>query len=206
MSETTPLKDKFKNAQTVTSLEDADRILAVDTNGNLKKITRGRVANPLVSTGTIKSPQWVRFALFDNTSGHALLSFQSDWNINAGIHLIVDSILHSHSLSYNKIAVLSRLVHQASTVLSKLRVVIKKNAICYLDVYYSPSASNSFSVRLIAGGITMLASPIFNAEIPDGYTAREFSLATVSESAEIVGGGKSLCFNKLRNLAERRGA
>ena len=204
MSATVSLKDKLKSAQTVTSLENADRILAVDTNGNLKKIDRGRVANPSVSSGNISSPQWVRFASFA-TLDYALLFFQSNWNNNPGVHLIVDAILHSHALDYNKFAVLSRLVNASTTVLTKLRVVIKKNDTCYLDVYYSPSAANSFSVRLIAGGIKMLASPIFNAEIPDGYTAREFSLATVSESAEIVvGGGNYLPFNRLRNKQERR--
>ena len=187
MSTSRTLKDKLKNAQAVTSLESSDRILAADANGNLKKITRERVANPFVSSGSISSPQWVRFASFGGL-GSALLFFQSDWNNNPGMHLIVDAILHSHALNYNKIAVLSRLVNTTSTVLAKLRVVIKRDATCYLDVYYSPSTANTFSVRLIAGGITMLASPIFNAEIPDGYTAREFSLATVSGSAEIVGG------------------
>lgn len=189
MSASTPLKDVLKGAREVTSLASTDRVLAFDANGNPKKISRARVANPSVSSGSLSSVQWVRIATF-TTGCAALLSFNSTWNNDPGLHLIVDAILHSYSLSYCKFAVLSRLSNSTSNVLSKLRVVVKKTDTCYIDVLYNAAGANSFSVSLLVGhNVSMLESPILNAEIPEGYSVREFSLATVSQSAEIVGGG-----------------
>ena len=189
MSETTKLNEVFKASTEVTSLGSNDRVLAVDANGNTKRITRSRAANPMVSSGTLSTAQWVRFASF-TPSAAALLFFNSSWNVNPGLHMIVDVILHPHNLAYNHVAVLSRLSNTNSNVLSKLRVVINRNSTSYLDVYYNPSGNNTFNIALICGqNVTMLDAPILDAQVPDGFTVREFSLATVSDSAEIVGGG-----------------
>ena len=164
--------------------------MAFDSNGNPKKIARIRVANPYVTSGSISSAQWVRVATFTN-NGAAMLSLNSSWNNNPGLHLIVDMILHSHSLSYNKVAVLSRLSNTSSTVLSKLRLVVKRDSTCYIDVCYDADKSNSFSVTLMVGhNVSMLEAPVLDAEIPEGYSTREFDLSTVSDSAGIVGGVK----------------
>lgn len=188
MSGTKLLKDKFKDAPTVTSLESTDRIVAVDGNGELKRITQERVSNPL-SEVLVLSPQWIRIGEFSNNA-YALLSISTTWNAVSGIHLLVDMILHTHNVAYNQVAVLSRLRHSPTTVVSKIRVLIKRDSTSYVDVYYNANGNSTLISKLISGrAFAMYATPILNAQIPEGYVAREFSLATVSESAEIVGGG-----------------
>ncbi|MDE6794107.1 MAG: hypothetical protein K2J63_02245 [Muribaculaceae bacterium] len=198
MSKTKEMKDVFKDAQVVTSLGSSDRLMVVDANGNPKRISQNDATRQAVSLRPGTS-QWIRVAKFTETAA-AILELTTQWSNVSGSRVLVAVILHSHSEFYNKIKILSCLLNSGSTVaaLTKLRVLIKKSAECYLEVYYAPSAANPVSVELIAPFNMSIVTPVVNPTIPEGYAVKEFDLTAV------VGGGKSLCFNQLRNLAERR--
>ena len=175
MSTPTLLPAILKAAPGVTSLATGDRILSVDANGNPQKISRLQVATPSISA-TLDTPQWVRVASF--MAGAALISISTTWSHNPGIRLLVDLILHANSPSYNNAAVLSRLVNSGTSVINKLRVVVKNQSTSYLDIWYNASGSNKIGVNLIDcfNNVSLLPAMELDAQIPDGYTAKEFSL------------------------------
>ena len=198
MSTPTLLSSILKDAPAVTSLATTDRILSVDANGNPQRISRLQVATPRL-TATLSSPQWVRVASFSD-SASALISISSHWNNNAGIRLLVEMILHPNSPNYNNIAVLSRLSHYSTSVITKLRTVTKAASLCYLDIWYQASARNSFAAHLLdTYNLNFLSDMELDAQIPDGYTAKEFSLTQA-----VWGGGKPLFHNDLQFYKERR--
>ena len=200
MSTPTTLNNVLKGATEVTHLESTDRILALANDGTPKKITRLQVATPSLSASNMSSPQWIRIASF--SAGAALISINTGWNNNPGIRLLVDMILHSNSESYNSITVLSRLFNAGTTVIPKLRVVRKSGALCYLDIYYNSSKANSFGVHLIDSynNFNMLPEMVLDAQIPDGYTAKEFDLSAASW------GGVNRYITTVYNSAKKGGA
>ena len=199
MSEPVLLPAIFKGATEVTTLASTDRILAVDSNGNPVKAT----ANTLLGgyrSGNQDTAQWIRFAKFSN-AGAALLVLQTSWSYNPGERLLIDLLVHPHNTGYCKCTVLSKMVNSgASNVISKLRFVLKRNAECYIDFYYASNQRNDFSCRLIAPNELTLIPFEKDAQIPDGYTAREVDLTQIA----FGGGGKTLFTNVLRNYRDRR--
>ena len=175
MSTPTLLPAIFKGAPEVTSLASTDRFLTVDANGNPQKITR---VNAIGGHRTLRiaGPQWVRIAKFSSV-GYALLTLFSEWGTTAGQKSLLDVMVHPHASSYCKCTVLSKMHNSGSlAVFSKIRFVVKRESMCYIDAYYTRSDSNQIRCSL-AGNVSLeLVDIETNAEIPDGYSATEVDI------------------------------
>lgn len=183
MSDVKKLGDVLKTSSEVSSLESTDRVLAVDANGNPKRITRTRLVSPYVYFNNISTPQWVRVAKFSSGSC-ALIKIFSTWHNVPGNNILVDMLLHPNARQYNSVTVLSRMRNSANNMLQKLRVVRKSTSECYIDLYYNSNTAELVYIFLIQGqGITLL-TPEGNASIPEGYADVEFDISTV-----LSGGG-----------------
>ena len=206
MSASTPLKDVLKGAREVTSLASTDRVLAFDSNGDPSKISPARLTRRMLEAVSFDHKQWVRIGSC-SSMGSAFFSISTVWSSIPGVHLLVDMILHPNNTQYNKVAVLSRLCHSNSTVIDRIRVVCKKSSPVYVDIHFNGDVAHSVFIELL-GSRNFSLLPEFepDAQVPEGFSVGEFSLATVSESADIIGGGNCLPFNRLRNRRERRAA
>ena len=174
MSEGIKLPDVLKGATEATSLSSTDRLVAFGSDGELKKITKANAVKKQAYIYGISSPQWVRFASFGGSVG-ALIAIESIWHNVPGNRILIDCFLHPDSLSYNSITTLSQMANSANKLLKKCRVVIKRNSVCYFDIYYDTTSQEKVFVKVVQGEyFTTLAEPIAGAEIPEGYTAKEF--------------------------------
>lgn len=174
MSEGIKLPDVLKGATEATSLVTTDRLVAFGSNGELKKITIANAVKKRAYIYGISSPQWVRVASFGGSVG-ALIAIESSWHNVPGNRILIDCFLHPNSLSYNSITTLSQMANSANKLLNKCRVVVKKNSVCYFDIYYDATSQEQVFVKVVQGEyFTTLAEPIAGAEIPEGYTAKEF--------------------------------
>ncbi len=199
MSDGIKLPDVLKGATEVTSLSSTDRLVAFGSNGELKKITKANAVKKQAYIHGISSPQWVRVASFGGSVG-ALIAIESIWHNVPGNRILIDCFLHPDSISYNSITTLSQMANAANRLLKKCRVVVKRNSVCYFDIYYDATSQEQVFVKVVQGEyFSTLAEPIAGAEIPEGYTAKEFVF-----SENFGGGGKTLSLNLLCNLEERR--
>lgn len=198
MSDGIKLPDVLKGATEVTSLSSTDRLVAFGSNGELKKITKANAVKKQAYIHGISSPQWVRVASFGGSVG-ALIAIESIWHNVPGNRILIDCFLHPDSINYNSITTLSQMANAANRLLKKCRVVVKRNSVCYFDIYYDSTSQEQVFVKVMQGEyFSTLAEPIAGAEIPEGYTAKEFVFS------ENFGGGKTLSLNLLCNLEERR--
>ncbi len=95
--------------------------------------------------------------------------------------MLIDCILNPSDVVYNDAVLLTRLSNAPSTLFSKLRFVAKNNATCYIDVYYNVNNHNPFTIMLVAGvNVTILDTLIPNAQIPEGYSVKEFDLTSTA--------------------------
>lgn len=199
MSEGMPITDFFKSSPEVTSLASTDRILAIGSNGEPKKISRAKVKDNVINFEP-SAPQWIRIGKF--VSGAVVtLSIFSKWETTPGFRVLVDLILHANSPSYNFATVLSKMSHAKSSVFTKLRVVTKTSTVSYVDIYYNGNGNNGGSVASFNDMNFDLLTPEMDAQIPDGYNVKEFDLTQTA-----WGGGKRLFFNRLQFHTERRWA
>lgn len=179
MSDVKKLSDVFKASSEVTSLESTDRVLAIDANGNPKRIRRDRIATPYVFFNDISTPQWVRIGKF-TSSACALIKIFSIWNNIPGNNILVDMLLHPNNAQYNAATVLSRMRNAGNSLLPKLRVVRKHTSESYIDLYYNGNTAELVYIYLIHNQNVTLLTPEPDAQIPEGYTAVEFDISTVS--------------------------
>lgn len=193
---TKELSQVYKDAQAVTSLESSDSILVVDNNGDQKRISR----YSLVSQGSQISQQvsagesgWLRIAQVSyNSCG--IIKVAINWGSTppAVIFFAYSVHVNGHYL----VKCISRLA--VTNMFSKIRIVKKASASGYIDVYAPITSGHTFNFSLLASTSTSLTpGTSTDATVPDGYDSVEFTSANWR-------GGKSLPFNKLRNLAERR--
>lgn len=197
MSEGIKLPDVLKGATEVTSLSSTDRLVAFGSNGELKKITKANAVKKQAYIHGISSPQWVRVASFGGSVG-ALIAIESTWHNVPGNRILIDCFLHPDSISYNSITTLSQMANAANRLLKKCRVVVKRNSVCYFDIYYDATSQEQVFVKVMQGEyFSTLAEPIAGAEIPEGYTAKEFVFS------ENFRGGKTLRVNQLQNTERR---
>lgn len=198
MSLTKTLKDKFKNAQAVTSLASTDRVMMIDPNGGLRKISpeeldrNGKHAQGQVEAG---SSGWLRIAKV-NYDSNGIIKISKAWGATTPKFLLLCYLCHVNGVQ--KVSIMAFL-GDGGTILSKARIVYKANTDGYLDVYAPIPSRESFYVDLLGGMNTTLSlGSNTNAVVPEGFSVKEFS------NLASVGGGKLLPFNQLRNLAERR--
>lgn len=174
MSDGIKLPDVLKGATEVTSLSSTDRLVAFGSNGELKKITKANAVKKQAYIHGISSPQWVRVASFGGSVG-ALIAIESIWHNVPGNRILIDCFLHPDSINYNSITTLSQMANAANCLLKKCRVVVKRNSVCYFDIYYDATSQEQVFVKVVQGEyFSTLAEPIAGAEIPEGYTAKEF--------------------------------
>ncbi len=175
---TVSLNDVLKGAQEVTALAANDRILAINTDGNPRKISRSnldsdrflRVEFPI----SIKSG-WIRIGRFDG-QGDTLLYCGTIWGGATPTTILLSAVAH-----INGGAVVNRVVNLLkSDVFTKARLVKKSNDRIYLDLYFSLRPS-SLSINRIAGDFA-LAESVFNPTIETSDTVWESNFG---------GGGKS---------------
>lgn len=171
---------KINEAPVITSLPTGTYLMAIDANGQLARITKANATKDY-TTITPSKQQWIRIASFTSPGG-ALLAITSVWNNNPGVRILADCQLHPHSVNYNGITVLSRLINSSAgaTFLLKCRVVVARDKMCYLDLYYNSSMANTIYFRAANPiGFTLLNPPEQDAQILEGYTVKEFDISTV---------------------------
>lgn len=196
MSEPKTLADVLKSSPEVTSLASADRLLAVDANGNPERIRRTKLISKSNSIG-VDSPQWIR--LFSFTTSYLFFQLASSFYNNPGNSILIHALLNRDSQDYCNVEIISHLKNLPNGVFSKMRVLRKdSDSPAYMDVYYTPTKYNNVFLAIMpgVGDPEPLLEP--NASIPSGYSVKEFDMA--------VRGGKTLRVNQLRRVAERRAA
>ena len=204
MSDVRTLADKLKAAQEVASLASTDRLMAVDAEGNLK-----RIGQSLGRLKDIQSPQgtWMRigYGAGGGVSSSVLFLIAQSWsNDLPGSALIAVSMSAADWGANNnpQVRVLSSI---NISRFSKIRILVPSAStsgkVSYIDIYQnSRNPKNTIS---IVGSLNFTADVSANAEIPEGYTAIERDLASCVLAVN-SGGGKTLSFNQLCNFAERR--
>ena len=180
MSEPIILNNILKGSTESSSLASSDRILAVDSNGDIKRVSRSNLINQdtyLQSTISPGESNWLRVAeLPANASG--ILKISIDWGGIMPAMIVLSVMAHCNSNSACRMQCISRL--SSSSVFSKARIVRKANTTCYLDIYAPlSSASERFKFSLVASNLmTLQVGSSTDATIPDGYTAIEFDFTT----------------------------
>ena len=196
MSESKTLADVLKGAPEVTSLASADRILAVDANGNQKKISKGHLRNEGIMTSKLVAKGdsgWLRIANLSANSS-AIVKISVAWGSIMPAMVLFGFFFHPNGGCNIK----PNILMSSSSVLDSARFVRKRNSLGYLDIKVPITATENFSVEIIAPvGVTLTVGDATDAAIPEGFNTEEYSL---------VGGGKTLRFNQLRRVAERRAA
>ena len=161
-------------APELTSLAATDRLLATDANGSIRRISRDNLV-ALTKKGNASSPQWIR--LFEYTGSYVFFQLASNFFNNPGNSILVHAILLRDSLDYSHIEILSHLKHVGNYVFQKMRIVQKdKYSPAYLDVYYSSDKYNNIYLSIFPG--VSMPTPLLenNAEIPAGYSTKEFGM------------------------------
>lgn len=193
MSEAITLSDLLKTSQQVTSLANPDSLVAVDQNGNPKRISKTDLTRD-VKSGDATSPQWIRLFEMQNT-GTAIFEFSANYNHNAPSSYLMHCFLADIAIC--KMSVISAIHLGSARVFDKIRIVYVGSKY-YFDVHYTPNATNN--VRVVCYPGFRILTPLLenNAEIPSGATSKEFVLSEL--------GGKALSLRQLQNRSERRAA
>ena len=174
MSNPTTLADVLKASPEVTSLSSADRLLAVDANGNPERIEKTELISKSKSIG-VNSPQWIRLLSF--TSAYLFFQLASNYYHNPGNSILIHALLNRDSLDFCKVEIISLLKNDTNNVFSKIRVLRKDgDSPAYMDVYYTPTQYNDVFMAIIPGvkDPQPLLEP--NASIPSGYSVKEFDM------------------------------
>ena len=173
MSTPTTLDSILKGATAVTSLDSDDRLLAFDTNGKQKKISRASLISQATSSSRNVEhgeSDWLRVAIVNfNSSG--LIKVAVAWGVVNPAMIIFSLLVHT-SGTY-KINCLSRL--SSSSMFSKIRLVYKSASEGYIDVYAPTSKTEHFMVSLMGcHNVTLDLGADTNATVPTGYSVKEF--------------------------------
>lgn len=180
-ADTRSLQSVFQNATEVTSLSTSDRIAVIGDNGVPKKIERDCLIGQRTSISFSQS-QWIRIAEFSGTAS-VLLSLFNPWNNTTGSRILVDCLFHRNNINYCKATILSAMCNNGinNIVFTKLRAVVKTNKQSYIDVYCVNGGGllNILYFDFISTFHINAITPELNAQIPEGYTVKEFDLTTV---------------------------
>lgn len=171
----------LKSSPEVSSLGGNDRILAVDGNGEMRRISRSnldsgkslKIKFPLsISSG------WVRIGRFDS-QGNVLLYCGLIWGVATPNQFLLSASAHVNgNESVNRVINL-----MPSKVFTKARLVKKADGAIYLDIYFylRPGA---LIITDLAGFLFNFTEPIFNPSIEASDT---------TWASDLSGGGKNRC-------------
>ena len=200
MSEAKKLSTALLESAESLSLAGTDRILAFDTTGQQKKISRAN----LLSSWDI-NPQaegWIRLLSY-NVAGDVLLSISNGWSALKGNFVVFAAMMHAAANDYNKVTTLVNMTNSLTSPVSftKIRVLRKSGSEGYIDIWYPGSTSTqSVHVTILCSRNVTRLTPEYNAQIPEGYTAVELDIT------KPAWGGKTLYHSYLQFIAERRAA
>lgn len=198
MSNTRTFKDKFKNAQEVTSLNTGVHISLSDAQGNLSRISKENLLRQtLRAQMDADAPiegRWLRI-LNVNSLSMGLVFISHVWN-TLSPDPICFMYIGNHMQRTDSFQVFP---FKTSTHFTKLRVVCPSSGDYYLEIFVKNLSKPNTLTMAVSGNLAVPDSFVAG-EIPAGATVKEFNLS----QSVFGGGGKSLPFNKLRNIAERR--
>ncbi len=174
MSEAKKLSTALLESAESLSLAGTDRILAFDTTGQQKKISRAN----LLSSWDI-NPQaegWIRLLSY-NVAGDVLLSVSNGWSTLKGNFVLFAAMMHASPSDYSKVTTLVNMSNSGTGSFSKIRVIKKSASEGYLDIWYPGStAAQSVRVTILCSRNVTRLTPEYEAQIPEGYTAVELDI------------------------------
>lgn len=204
MSTTIELRDKFSAATEVTSLATSDRVLAIDANGDQKKISRTNLANQgfsqTFSADANSAGRWVRIAKMSNYGSSCMLTISSGGFSGGWIYPLTMLVTAPHAGSLDNISIVSLCPQKANTVnssypCSKIRVTGAEET-KYIDIFVANSYARTLNIVISCAMFSSLVTPAENPAV--GNKVKEFDVS------DLWGGGKLLSYNQLRNFTERR--
>lgn len=170
MSLTRTLKDKVKNAQEVTSLEASDRLLAIDTNGNQKKISRTNLINQglLVSFSAEANStgRWIRIAQMTDYGSSCILTISVSGYSAGWYYPLTMLVTAPHGNSSETISIVSlspRKVESSNGIypFSKIRITgIEQQK--YIDIFVSNPYKRNMNILMSCAMCSSLVAPVEN--------------------------------------------
>lgn len=180
--ETTTMPDVLKGAQNVTSLDSTDRVLAFDTNGNLKSLTRESMMSQHLRASMDEdapaSGRWLRILEVSSMS-NGFVWISNRWS-NKPPRPLCFMYLGAHRQNINYARVL---VFEPSPYFTKLRMVSPSSDHYYLEVFVV-SFSKTNDIDLTVSGNLTVPDSFVAGEIPSESVVQEFDLTQT-----IFGGG-----------------
>lgn len=174
-----------KKASAIPTVTDmTGRTVVVAEGDALKRISYKDMTKDYMEFN-VDSAQWIRVAQFSSNAS-CIMAISNVWINTSGGCTLLHVLLHPNDDSYNSVNTLSRLKNtSASTLVPKIRVVRKKGALCYIDMYYNLNIENHVRVQICSGiGISLLTPKIMQ-KYPKGIGTIEFVLS----SAQVLSGG-----------------
>ncbi|TFU93575.1 hypothetical protein E4T81_06355 [Barnesiella sp. WM24] len=166
----------LKETPEVTALAATDQVLVTDSAGKAHRISKANLLADRVRFNGTGAGCWVRVAKFFDSAG-CLLAITSNWYSKPVHRILADSLLHSNQCSYCHMSVLSSGNAIATPMnITKARVVASFNKVGYIDIYCNMTSADTIIIDLINSLNVTLMTPVVNAEVPDGYSTKEFDL------------------------------
>ncbi len=184
MSEGMPITDLLKSSPEVTSLATTDRILAIDSNGEPKKISRSNTVNQdkqMKFTVTAGDERWIRVAKMTEYGSCCIMTVAATgFNGGWGYPLIFAlNAPHGGSSSTIRIIPLNPGLHNTTCYWSVPKIRISGNeANKYIDVYVPTRSSiRVLNIHLSNAVGCSLVDPV---EDPTTYAnVKEFDVASL---------------------------
>ncbi|MDE5808164.1 MAG: hypothetical protein K2H76_08605 [Muribaculaceae bacterium] len=168
-----------KNLPLVSSLSDADTLLAVGADGSGKRIAERYVGHPYIDKlYATEEERWVRIAEVPGSTISLGEVFVSNSYYTYCPNPIILSFCFSDSRWKNPQYSAVNLLCGTTRVFTRARLVHPNNSTsvqpCYIEVYVSRKTER----RIISGSIFLNNATLCNeaGSIPDGYTSKEFDL------------------------------
>ena len=186
MSTTKELKDVFKAAQEVTSLESSGSVMVCDNNGTPKKMSRDnlmRQDREIYRYRVVAGEErWIRIAKMSDYGSSAIVSishvgFNGGWCFPITAMVCAPHAGSSVTMSVTSLVPKPQVVPGYSFPFSKMRIT-GNEGIKYIDILVSKYSVDHFlCVSLVCGIATSLVTPVEN---PAEMTAtKEFSIDSI---------------------------
>lgn len=192
MAETMNLENVFKGAQEVSSPGADLRLLATDSSGIPKRVSREKLRNQGARiAGDIHNAKWVRVAKvnYGKFVSFVIIAW-NNYNNSRPTSLILHGYVATTNITGCECVKVSTLANPS--VFSKTRMVRTETA-TFLDLYYSQEKFNTVTVESLTPGFTLCDS-FEEATVPEGASVKEFDLTQ-------SGGGNFLHISSERRRA-----
>lgn len=175
MAETMNLENVFKGAQEVSSPGADLRLLATDSSGIPKRVSREKLRNKGARiAGDIRNAKWVRVAKVNHGKFVSFVIIAwNNYNNSRPTSLILHGYVAPSNINGCECVKVSTLANPS--VFSKARMVRTETA-TFLDLYYSQEKFNTVTVESLTPGFSLCDS-FEEATVPDGAAFKEFALA-----------------------------